>query len=76
MVFGKLEMWLMVPISVFCFFFIPIAYVTFFVLMNNKRFLGDDIPKGWRRWLWNGGMIIAILVVTFGGAYKILSILT
>jgi len=74
LVFGKLQMWLMVPISVFCFFFIPIAYVTFFVLMNNKRFLGEDRPEGISRWIWNTGMILAILVVTFGGAYKIYSI--
>lgn len=75
LVFGKLQMWLMVPISVFCFFFIPIAYITFFVLMNNKRFLGDDRPAGVRRWLWNGGMITAILVVTLGGGYKIVALL-
>ncbi|MHC4442901.1 MAG: NRAMP family divalent metal transporter [Planctomycetota bacterium] len=74
LVFGKLQMWLMVPISVFCFFFIPIAYVTFLILMNNKRFLGKDRPEGLRRWLWNTGMVFAILVVTFGGAYKIYSI--
>ena len=75
LVFGKLQMWLMVPISVFCFFFIPIAYVTFFVLMNNKRFLGNDCPRGLRRWMWNAGMILAILVVTCGGGYKILALL-
>ena len=75
LVFGHLHMWLMVPISVFCFFFIPIAYVTFFILMNNKRFLGKDRPEGLRRWLWNAGMVLAICVVTVGGAYKIFAIL-
>ncbi|UCD28461.1 MAG: divalent metal cation transporter [Planctomycetota bacterium] len=74
LIFGKLQMWLMVPISVFCFFFIPIAYITFFVLMNNKRFLGEDCPRGITRLIWNTGMILAILVVTIGGAYKIYSI--
>ena len=71
LVFGDFGMWLMVPISVFCFFFIPIAYVTFFLLMNSKKFLGDDRPKGVSRWLWNSGMLLAIVVVTGGGAYKI-----
>jgi len=75
-VFGKMQMWLMVPISVFCFFFIPIAYITFFVLMNNRRFLGNDMPRGVARFVWNAGMIVAILVVTAGGAYKIVAILT
>jgi len=75
-VFGKMQMWLMVPISVFCFFFIPIAYITFFVLMNNRRFLGKDMPRGVTRLIWNTGMLVAILVVTAGGAYKIIAILT
>jgi len=74
LVFGKMQMWLMVPISVFCFFFIPIAYITFFVLMNNRRFLGDDMPRGVKRLIWNTGMLIAIVVVTAGGAYKLVAI--
>ena len=73
---GGFGMWLMVPISVFCFFFIPIAYVTFLILMNSKKFLGEDRPKGVNRWLWNTGMILAILVVTLGGAYEIYAKLT
>jgi len=75
-VFGKMQMWLMVPISVFCFFFIPIAYITFFLLMNNRRFLGKDMPRGAARLIWNIGMLVAIVVVTAGGAYKIVAILT
>ena len=74
--FGYMQMYLMVPISVFCFFFTPIAYITFFILMNKKKFLGDDLPRGWKRWAWNGGMLFAIVVVTAGGAYKIAAILT
>mgnify|MGYP000919806170 CR=1 FL=1 len=76
LVFGKLEMWLMVPISVFCFFFIPIAYITFAILMNSRRFLGDDRPKGLNRLFWNLGMALAIAVVTFGGGYKVYALLS
>lgn len=68
---GKLAFWLVVPTSVACFFFLPIAYVTFFVMMNSKAYLGDDRPKGMRRVLWNVGMGAAILVVAVGGAYMI-----
>jgi len=75
-VFGQLQMWLMVPISVFCFFFTPIAYISFFILMNKKAFLQDDLPRGWRRWVWNTGMLFAITVVTLGGAYKIYAVLS
>jgi manganese transport protein len=74
LVFGALQMWLMVPISVFCFFFIPIAYVTFFVMMNNRRYMGADRPRGAQRWAWNAGMLLAIAVVTLGGGYKIYSL--
>ena len=73
-IFGQLQMYLMVPISVFCFFFTPIAYVTFFILMNKKKFLGDDLPRGWKRWIWNIGMLFAIVIVTAGGAYKLYAI--
>lgn len=74
LVFGHLQMWLMVPVSVFCFFFMPIAYITFFAMMNNKAFMGADRPEGWRRWSWNAGMLVAITVVTVGGAYRIFMI--
>lgn len=69
--FGALKMWVVVPVSVFCFFFMPIAYITFFYMMNNRAFLGDDVPRGWKRWLWNIGMICAIVAVTGGGGYRI-----
>ncbi len=68
---GRLAFWLVVPTSVICFFFLPIAYVTFFVMMNSKGYLGADRPKGLHRWLWNLGMGAAILVVGAGGAYMI-----
>ncbi len=71
LVFGSMQMWLMVPISVFCFFFIPIAYITFFVLMNNRRLLGDNMPRGLSRWLWNTGMVSAIVCVVVGGGYSL-----
>ncbi|MBN1341280.1 MAG: divalent metal cation transporter [Phycisphaerae bacterium] len=68
---GKLAFWLVVPTSVICFFFLPIAYVTFFVMMNSKRYLGQDRPEGIRRAVWNVGMALAILVVSVAGAYMI-----
>jgi Mn2+/Fe2+ NRAMP family transporter len=68
---GKLAFWLVVPTSVICFFFLPIAYVTFFIMMNSKAYLGDARPAGLHRLLWNLGMGVAILVVAAGGAYMI-----
>lgn len=68
---GKLAFWLVVPTSVICFFFLPIAYVTFFVMMNSKAYMGDDRPEGLNRLIWNIGMGLAILVVSVGGVYMI-----
>jgi len=68
---GKMAFWLVVPTSIICFFFLPIAYVAFFVMMNSKGYLGADRPAGAHRVLWNVGMGAAILVVGAGGAYMI-----
>lgn len=68
---GKMAFWLVVPTSIICFLFLPIAYVTFFIMMNSKGYLGKDRPEGARRLLWNVGMAVAILVVSIGGVYMI-----
>ena len=38
--------WLIIVASTFGAILLPIAYVSFFLLMNNKRLLGDDKPRG------------------------------
>ena len=35
------------------FTLIPLAYLSFFLLINNKRVLGRERPEGKARWLWN-----------------------
>lgn len=32
---------------------LPIAYVTFFFMMNNRELLGEDKPKGFSLIVWN-----------------------
>lgn len=61
---GKVAFWLAVPTSVFGMALLPIAYLTFFLLMNNKAVLGDDLPKGGSRVIWNSLMGIACGLVT------------
>ncbi len=51
--------WLAVPTSVFGMILLPIAYFTFFLLMNQKSLLGDDMPSGRARVVWNVLMGIA-----------------
>ncbi|TFG50295.1 MAG: hypothetical protein E4H40_01590, partial [Candidatus Brocadiia bacterium] len=45
--------YLAVPTSVFGMVLLPIAYFAFFLLMNQKTFLGNNMPTGGKRVLWN-----------------------
>ena len=38
---------------------LPIAYLTFYLLMNQKSLLGDELPRGGRRVAWNVLMAVA-----------------
>ena len=56
---GKAQFWLAVPTSVFGFVLLPIAYSTFALVMNQKTLLGDDMPKGRAKIIWNVLMSLA-----------------
>ena len=66
-VWSKIGFWMAVPTSVFCFFLLPIAYISFIILQNRRDYLCADRPQGARRLVWNLLMGLAVLVVT-GGA--------
>lgn len=57
------------PTSVIGGAMLPIAYLSFFLLMNSKRLLGDAMPTGARRWRWNILMGIATVVASFGSIW-------
>ncbi|HMO15096.1 MAG TPA: divalent metal cation transporter [Pirellulaceae bacterium] len=50
---GESQTWLVVVASTFGAILLPIAYISFFAMMNNARLLQTDIPRGRNRWLWN-----------------------
>ena len=66
---GKLKAYLVVPTSVFGFTLLPIAYVTFLLLMNSKSLLGDRRPTGATRMKWNILMGIATVIATLGSGW-------
>jgi len=68
---GKAAFWLAVPTSVFGMVLAPIAYWTFFCMMNSRNLLGDKMPKGGSRVAWNVLMLIACLWVSVGAVYSI-----
>ena len=68
---GTTRFWLAVPTSVFGMILLPIAYLTFFCVMNSKNLLGDQMPRGGRRVLWNLGMGIAVLAAGSASVYMV-----
>jgi len=62
--------YLALPTSVFGFILIPIAYTTFVLLMNQPKLLGENMPRGIKRLVWNVLMIFGVVVVLIGSVYK------
>jgi len=57
--------WLAMATSAFCSILLPIAYFTFLLLMNQRSLLGDSVPRGGRRIIWNVLMALATAAATF-----------
>ncbi len=70
---NKAAVWLAVPTSMFGMALLPIAYWTFFFMMNNKKLMGANMPQGIARIRWNVLMLIASCVATFGSFWSIYS---
>lgn len=70
-IWGQASAYLVVPTSVFGFILLPFAYVTFFLMMNQKKLLGEQAPTGIRRLGWNLVMGIAAGIATIGSVYMI-----
>ncbi len=64
---------LAVPTSVLGGSMIPIAYFTFFLMMNSRTLLGPDLPAGGRRIWWNALMVAATGIATFGSVWVLSS---
>ncbi|MBI1246899.1 hypothetical protein GC197_03535 [bacterium] len=69
---GPAKVWLAILVSSFAVLFLPIAYVTFFMMMNSKSILGEDRPKGISWLIWNVLMIFSV-VGAIAAAYVSLS---
>lgn len=58
---GDSKVYLAIVASKFGMMLLPIAYVTFFLMMNSNRILGEDRPKGGNALLWNALMLFAVV---------------
>jgi len=71
--FYKMPLWLPVLTSSFNLVMMPVAYICFFVLQNDKSYLGDEVNKGTKGAVWNVLMILVIVIASVGAVVKILS---
>jgi len=58
---GPAKIWLAILASSFGMMLLPIAYITFFAMMNSRSILGDEKPTGLRMLSWNVLMILSVL---------------
>lgn len=70
-IWAKIGSWIAIPTSAICLIMLPIAYIGFFALNNSKRYLGDEMPTGVKRFVWNTAMLITIGIVLVSAAYYI-----
>ena len=66
---GDAKAALAIPTSVIGGAMIPIAYYTFFLMMNSRRILGDSMPTGARRLIGNVLMLTATGIATFASVW-------
>jgi len=67
---GESRFWLTIMASVFGMMLLPIAYTTFFFMMNSRTILKQEKPTGWRMAVWNVLMLFAVAgaIVAAGSA--------
>jgi hypothetical protein len=68
-VWSDAAFWLAVPTSILGFTLIPVAYLSFFLLINNKKILGKQRPVGIARFIWNTGLLIALAIMGTAAFY-------
>ncbi len=70
---GETQFWLAVPTSVFGMALLPIAYITFLLMMNSQSLLGSERPHGMKRAWWNLCMIVATGFATAAASWSVWS---
>lgn len=70
---GEAKFYVVQPTSIFGMVLLPIAYVTFILMINSKSLLGDHRPEGLKRFLVNAVMLTALVAATIGAGWSIWS---
>ena len=66
---GDAQVFLAVSASALNYVMLPIAAVAFWIIMNSKRVMGDALPTGKAKWIWNVLLGISTLVIGSGALY-------
>ena len=67
------KFWLAVPTSIFGMVLLPVAYFTFFCMINSKSLLGDALPTGGKRVVLNIAIGVALVASLIGALWSIWS---
>jgi len=70
---SKIGTWIAIPTSAIALIMLPVAYIGFFLLNNSEKYLGEEMPRGKRRFWWNLGMILAITATVVSAVYYIIT---
>lgn len=70
-IWSKASTELAIPTSTFGFVLLPVAFITFALLVNHKGLMGNNMPKGPTRLAWNILMGIAVAYASLGSVFKI-----
>jgi hypothetical protein len=65
------KMWLVMPTSIINFTVLPIAYFAFYMMMNQKSLMGDNMPRGLKRLIWNLLMAVAAGLAALGSVWSL-----
>lgn len=68
-VWSDAAFWLAVPTSILGFTLIPVAYLSFFLLINSKKVLGRERPNGLGRIIWNVGLLLSLSIMGSAAFY-------
>ena len=69
---AKMGPYLVLPTSAICGILLPIAYIGWVLLNNSSKYLGEDKPVGTRALVFNGAMIVCIVMVFASVIYSTL----
>lgn len=64
--------YVILPVSALTAVLLPIAYIGWFILNNSKSYLGDDMPVGGRRFVFNAAMLVGLAIVIASVTYSLM----